>query len=327
VLALVGVAGLVSALGGGTTSASRTGSPAHAAAPWKSAIAPTADGSYSASALGSPVNYTTGLAESPAPQAARTAASATSQAVSNGSTAATGQSALIEETGSVTLLVPGSAIQSDISRLMTVAVANGGFVAGTDTQSASPGSPAQGTVTIQVPEASFNSVLAQVQGFGKVESLSSQATDVTGQYVDLQAQISALEASRQQYLVIMTKATTVGNILAVQSQLDNLQSQLQELQGQLKVLTNETTYATLVVTLTQRTIVKPPPKPETGLAKAWHSAVSGFVAGCEGVVRVAGPLLFALLLVGALVLLGRLGWRARRRAQPVPAAEPETSDH
>jgi len=235
----------------------------------------------------------------------------------------TGQSAKIEETGGITLVIPGAQIQADLSRVSALAVANGGFVASTQTQSSAPGTPAQGTVTLQVPEADFNAVLAQVRGLGRVALLSTSATDVTGQYVDLQARITALQDSRQQYLTIMTKATTIGGILAVQAQLQNLQSQLEQLQGQLQVLDNQTTYATLAVTLTQKVVVPPPPRPEPGLLKAWHAAVSGFVAGFEGVVRVAGPLFFGLLLVAALVLVGRWAWKYRPRRAGHPAGEPE----
>jgi len=225
----------------------------------------------------------------------------------------TGQPDRIEETGGITMVVPGAQIQPDISRVMALAVASGGFVASTQTQSASPGNPAQGTVTLQVPEASFGAVLAQVRGLGRVASLTTSANDVTGQYVDLQARISALQDSRQQYLTIMSKATTIGGILAVQAQLDNLQSQLEQLQGQLQVLNNETTYATLAVTLTQKAVTPPPPRPTSGLSKAWDAAVGGFVAGFEGLVRVTGPLFFALLLLAAVVLLGRWAWGLRPR--------------
>ena len=225
-----------------------------------------------------------------------------------------GPPARIEETGAITVVVRGAQVQADVNRLSSLAIASGGFVASTSTQSAAAGAPAQGTVTLQVPEDNFGNVLQQVKTLGKVASLTTTATDVTGQYVDLQAQIAALEDSRQQYLTIMTKAKTIGGILAVQSQLDNLQSQLNELEGQLKVLDNQTTYATLVVTLSQTLVSPAPPRPPSGLLRAWRAAVGGFVAGCEGVVRLAGPVLFGLLLAGALFLLGRLAWRLGRRS-------------
>ena len=235
-------------------------------------------------------------------------------AVSGGKPAAPEASPLIEETGAVTVVVPGSQLVGDVNVLMGIAVGSGGFVASTSTQSASPGTPATGSVTLQVPLARFGTVLGEVRSLGKVTFETTQATDVTGQYVDLQAQVTALESSRTQYLTIMTKATTIGAILAVQSQLDSLQSQLDQIESQLKTLTNETTYATLGVALTEKVVTPPPPKPRSGLDKAWHAAINGFVAGCEGVVRAAGPLFFALLLVGALAFVVRFAWRLRRRS-------------
>ena len=98
----------------------------------------------------------------------------------------------------------------------------------------------------------FSAVLKQAQQYGKTSNVSTKATDVTGQYVDLQAQITALQASRQQYLTILAKATSIGDILAVQEQLDSIQSQIEQLQGQLQVLTSETSYSTLNVTVNER---------------------------------------------------------------------------
>lgn len=269
------------------------GAPAEAALP-RSFRGTAASGSADFSTAGPVVN---GGARVPAPPSA----------------SAAGGGALIEETGAITEIVPGADIQSDTTAVMDLVVAYNGFVASTQTQTASPGSPGQSTVTLQVPEASFDQVLNAVKVYGRVASLTTQATDVTGQYVDLQAQITALQDSRQEYLTIMTKATTIGGILSVQSQLDTLQSQLDQLQGQLRLLNNETTYATLAVTVTQKVVVAAPPRPQSGLDKAWHGAVSGFVAGTEGVVRLAGPILFALLLALALFAVGRTAWRFGRR--------------
>jgi hypothetical protein len=50
------------------------------------------------------------------------------------------------------LVVRGSQIEPDIGRPMALVAAYGGFVAGTQTQSASAGSPAHGTVELQVAE-------------------------------------------------------------------------------------------------------------------------------------------------------------------------------
>ena len=228
---------------------------------------------------------------------------------------AVGQSAKIEQTGTLGLTVGRGRLDPTMTQLTSLAGAFGGFVANSQTQSgAGTGGTPYGSITLQVPVDNFSAVLKQAQALGKTSSLTTKATDVTGQYVDLQARITALEASRQQYLTILAKATTVGDVLAVQEQLDGIQSQIEQLQGQLQVLTSETSYSTLTVTLSEGTPPpRPAPLPESGLVRAWHDSIGGFVAGVEGVVRLAGPVLFALLCLGVLLVGGRALWRRYQR--------------
>jgi hypothetical protein len=157
--------------------------------------------------------------------------------------------------------------------------------------------------------------LKKAQALGKTDDLTTKASDVTGQYVDLQSRIAALQDSRQQYLTIMARATSVGDVLAVQSQLNTIQSQIEQLQGQLNLLTAQTTYSTLNVQVTERSPGgKPtPPAHRSGLSKAWHDSVHGFVVGVEGIIRLAGPVLFTLLCAAVLIFGGRLLWRRYQR--------------
>jgi len=231
----------------------------------------------------------------------------------------TSDSAKVEANGSVYLKIANGSLESALNRLTNLAGADGGFVANTQAQFATgvPGGTSA-TIVLRVPEPSFASLVTQVQTYGHVTSVTTTSTDVTGQYVDLQAQIAAAQASRQQYLTIMTKATTIGAILAVQSQLDTIESQIEQLQGQLQVLNNETTYGSLSVTLTEPGH-KPHPTPHrvshpgSEIGKAWHHSWTGFVSGLVFLVKIAGPTIFVLLLLGLLAILGRWGWRAIRR--------------
>lgn len=228
---------------------------------------------------------------------------------------AVGQPAKIQQTGTLGLTVGRSDLARTMTKLTALALGNGGFVASSQTQSgAGTGSAPYGTISLQVPVANFSALLKQAQALGKTSDLTTKATDVTGQYVDLQARIAALQVSRQQYLTILSKATTVGDVLSVQEQLDTIQSQIEQLQGQLQVLTSETSYSTLTVTVSEGTPPqRPVPLPESGLVRSWHDSIGGFVAGVEGVVRVAGPVLFALLCLGIVLIGGRALWRRYQR--------------
>jgi hypothetical protein len=227
-----------------------------------------------------------------------------------------GQSAKVETTGSVDLTIGNGLLSEVVNKLTGLTTGQGGFVAKSQLQegSAATGISSYGSLVLQVPQPSFSSLLSGVEEVGKVTSVSSTSTDVTGQYVDLQARISALEASRQQYLTIMSKAESIGDILSVQSQLDTIQSEIEQLQGQLDLLNSETTYATLTVSLSPAgQPPPPPPHPASGISSAWHDSIGGFTGGVEWLVRIAGPTLFALILLAALGLAVRWGWRAWRR--------------
>jgi hypothetical protein len=228
---------------------------------------------------------------------------------------AVGQPAKIEQTGTLGLSVGRNELGPTMTRLAGLAGSYGGFVANSQTQTgAGSGGVPSGTVTLQVPVDSFSAVLKRAQSLGKTANLSTKATDVTSQYIDLNARLQALQDSRQQYLTILAKATTIGDVLSVQEQVDTIQQQIEELQGQLNVLTGETSYSTLTVNVNEGS---PPPRPvplaESGMVRAWHDSVGGFVAGVEGLVRVAGPVLFALLLLGLAMTGGRTLWRRYQR--------------
>jgi len=231
-------------------------------------------------------------------------------------TGVVGQPAKVVTTGSIYLALGSAPLAPAVTRLTAVAAGAGGFVASSSLQVGGPegSSPSSGTVVLQVPQASFAAVLAQVRQIAKVTSMTTASTDVTGQYVDLQARIDALQASRLQYLTILSKATSIGDILAVQSQLDTIQSQIEQLQGQLNLLDSQTTYATLTVSLSQsghRPV--PPPVPQSGLGRAWHQSVDGFTSGLEWLVRIAGRTVFVLLCLALLAVVGRWAWRLWRR--------------
>ena len=269
---------------------------------------------FGANAL-SPPHTSKGAASGTSAESAAGGAAVTTPTAPSLPGGAVGQPAKIEQTGTLGLAVGRGALTRTMTKLTALAVGNGGFVASSQTQSgAGTGGPPYGTITLQVPVANFSALLERAQALGRTTDLTTKATDVTAQYVDLQARIAALQASRQAYLAILAKATSVGDVLSVQEQLDTIQQQIEQLQGQLQVLTSETSYSTLTATVS---VGSPAPRPiagpQSGLVRAWHDSIGGFVAGVEGVVREAGPVLFALLCLVIVLVAGRALWRRYQR--------------
>lgn len=220
----------------------------------------------------------------------------------------------IESTGTVSVSVANGHIHSALNQLSSVVIGDHGFV---DSSQASTGSRTHGTFTtgtivLEVPQTSFSRLVAQVEHVGRATSVVTNSDDVTSAYVNLQARIHALKVSLDQYLTIMTRAASISGILAVQNQIDQIQSQIEQDQGQLNVLNHETTYASLTVN-----VATPAHRiastHRSGIDKAWHNSVSGFVSGFEWLIRLAGPVLFVLLVLAALSALATLSWRTIRR--------------
>ncbi len=221
----------------------------------------------------------------------------------------------IEEVGSIALSVRRGTFGSVVAKLSAVAIDDGGFVAATQVQigGTRSGTASSGTVVLQVPQRAFAKLVDNVAQLGAATSVVTSTTDVTGQYVDLQARSTALQVSRLQYLKIMNRTNSIDGILAVQRQLDALQSQIEQFQAQITLLKTATTYGALTVSLTEAGHAATDVHPQSGINRAWHDGIGGFVAGFEWMIRIAGPLLFALVSLAALFAIGRTVRRARRR--------------
>jgi hypothetical protein len=212
--------------------------------------------------------------------------------------------------GTVSLSVAASRVQPVVSSLTLLAVRSGGYVASSNATARSQGSSARATVVLRVPERHFAAVVTAVQREGHVISMVTNSTDVTGEFVNYQDRIAAAQASRRQYLAIMARASTIAQILSIQSQVNQIQSEIDQLEGARNLLANQAAYGTLTVQMNANAA---PPGKESGIHHAVHESVAGFVAAIEGLITGIGPALFALLAIAALLLIGRLVWRMTRR--------------
>ena len=265
-------------------------------------------------------------------QSAGTASAATgssSPAGSQSSPSATGNglpdevptfSSKVVKTGTLQLQVATGSVPSAVGRLTSEASGLGGFVA---SSTESTGGSASGDMTLRVPVANFNALIADAQRLGKTIQLTSTGQDVTSQYVDLQARIDSLQTARTQFEQILAKAQTIGDILAVESQISDLQTQIEQLQGQFQVLDNQATYSTLTVHLDEATKPAPaPPKPEaqSGISKAWSHARHSFAHGAESILAASGGVTLFIVTVLIVLAVGWGVWTGTRRRARQPAA-------
>jgi hypothetical protein len=245
----------------------------------------------------------------PAPLAPDVASSDAAAETSSGKGVA--DSAMVVKTGSLSLDIEEGAYDRTVEVLTTKAAGAGGYVAESTTSRS--GDQPSGTLVLRVPTPAFDGLLADARKLGEVVDESSQGTDVSGEHTDLQARLTALAATRDKLTLILSKAATVEETLSVQDRITGVQTQIEQLQGQLKVLGSRSSMSTLTVTVDQKAVATTVPGEKSGIHKAFDRSVDRFVNGVEAIVAGTGPVLLAIIVIAALWLGGRFGYRVLRR--------------
>ncbi len=185
---------------------------------------------------------------------------------------------------------------------------------------------------LRVPEADLDRALALVTGpggVGKELDRTTSAQDVTGDLADLASRVATQQASVARVRALLASATSLKDIVLLESEVSTRESDLEALQARRAVLADQADLATLTVDLrTPATIPPPPAEPADpnaflqGLQSGWHAVV----ASTTVIVTVLGALL-PLAVVAALLGVPVL-WVLRRRRSaagpqaPAPARPP-----
>ncbi len=147
----------------------------------------------------------------------------------------------------------------DVSETVTdighFATAAGGFVQSSALSEDEQGQ-SFGHITVRVPSTAFETAMKNIKALGvHIDNESVSGEDVTAQYIDIEARLSAAQAQETQYLVILEDASTVGEVLAVQEHLAVVRSDIESLQGQLTYLADRTDLSTISVSVSEETVV------------------------------------------------------------------------
>jgi len=216
----------------------------------------------------------------------------------------------IVRTARVDLEVGKGTLDETIDRATDVVTRADGTYVGSSTSVPGEG-PATGEVTFRVPVDAFEAILRELKGLGTYRGEQSGTEDVTNQYVDLRGQLTAWRAQERVYLRLLGRARSIGDVIAVQNQLQQVQSNIERLQGQVNHLEDQSSFSTIVLNLSEPG-AGGVAQPRSRLERAWATAVSGL-----GVMAAAA--LVALVWLTPLVVLAGLVLlllRAARKLRP-----------
>ncbi len=224
-------------------------------------------------------------------------------------------------TGSLSLVVDD--LQAALAKGRAAVLATGGYVGAS--REANDGDRSVATITYRVPASRWEDALASLRGLAtKVVGEETQATEVGGQIVDLEARLRNLRAS-EQVLVDIAKGTgKVSDLLEVEARITDVRGQIEQLDGQRSQLEDQVAYGTLVTTYGLEIVQV------QQTAQGWNpgSDVDGATATLIGAGQtiVSGAIWFGIVwlpVVLVLLLLALVARWAFRRFMPKAApAEP-----
>jgi hypothetical protein len=239
-----------------------------------------------------------------------------------GGKAAVGTGRQVITNGDVSITVERPVAAAD--RAVAIVEASGGRVDGRVEHAPVDGDRGSAQLTLRIPSAKLTSVLGQLKRLGTVQSVSITKQDVTTESQDLDARITALQASVDRLLQLMAKATTTADLITIESALSDRQASLESLETQKRSLVDQVDLSTITLDLGSPATA-PKKAPDTflsGLATGWNALV-GFFAGVVVVAGVLLPWLVLVALLGGAVWLLVRGIRRRRTAVAGPHQQPD----
>lgn len=259
-----------------------------------------------------------GYAGAPRAEGAASAAPAAADSGNDAYTDATAigprDDAKIIRTGTIQLEV------SDVPQALRTArdaiVAMGGYVGASNTSNSDEQPSAE--ITYRIPADRWEDTLDVLRNLNglttKVVTEQTQAVEVTGQVVDLQARIKNLRASETALQGIAATAVKVTDVLEVQARLTDVRGQIEQLTAQLVELNDRATYATLTAYFSTPVVAVVAAsknwEPATTVDEAAASLISIVQALANAGIWFLIVWLPVLLILGLLVGLGI--WLARR---------------
>jgi hypothetical protein len=214
----------------------------------------------------------------------------------------------VQRTAAVGLAVPRGQFDQAVDALQRLDSQMNGRMGQASLETTSDGSR-QGSLTLEVPVDRFQATIDELRRRKDLESMKVDATDVTQQYVDLQARLRTEQAQEDAMVAVLHKATTVPDILSVQQQIGPIRTQIEELQARINLLDHTTMFSSITVNLRQAGPGNPASQVDLlGLRGAAGRAGQAFGDGVDWMVVALGTVApFALVLAG----LALIWWRPR----------------
>ena len=174
------------------------------------------------------------------------------------------------------------------------------------------------TLILRIPEKELTATLDKLKAIGDVQEVSLSSSDITIVVQDLDARITAMRASVDRLLGLLSTATDTAALITLETAISDRQAQLESMESEKRYYADQVSMATITLNLVAD-FTRAAPKPDTflsGLEAGWAGFLGFFSASLVVFGFLVPWLVLAAIVNLAVILIAR---RPGRRAVPAPS--------
>lgn len=169
-----------------------------------------------------------------------------------------------------------------ITKLLEMVEQSKGWIESSSMNSANYRSIARGSsynrsasYTLRIPSDKFDLLMGSLSQIGNVPYSHTYTENVTSQYYDTQARLTAYQTQETRLLEMMEKAETVSDVIAIEEKLTELRYQIESLQSSLKNWDRQVSYSTITLEVVEVSEYSPEPQQTYG-QELWQALTGAF---------------------------------------------------
>ena len=188
---------------------------------------------------------------------------------------------------------------------------------------------------IRVPREHYSALTANLDVLGNVLSVNSSMQNITTQYIDTESRLEAYRIEEDSLLAMLEKATTVEEMITINSHLSEVRYNIESLTSQLKNWDNEVDFSTVTVYINEvKELTVQVPVQRTywqelgdGLKSTFRD-IGRFFKNLLKFIVVNFPVLiiFAVIIVAVIIILKKAAKKRRNRVRKIIEAKESEED-
>jgi hypothetical protein len=156
---------------------------------------------------------------------------------------------------------------------------------------------------------------------GRLISTTKSTQDVSGDYVDTQSRLKNLRGEQARLLTLLSHASVLGDILAIDQRLTDVEGQIEQIEAHLNQLNGQVSFYTIAISLQpSQAVLTPAPVPWSP-GRIWQDALGAAGAFAQVLATLVIWLaVFSVYIIPLVVIVWLvLRWRHLRTGRPIPA--------